>query len=229
MAESQDKSFMNKETPDVKSLISPNYTEAKLIPPFYRDLVDVFEDRMRHWMLYPAQRLLNEMHGQIAAVGILINYFEGIEIYLTGKDSKGKSSLFFGNGYKKVFKMQSESEEAADACAKALYDQARCGFAHDGLFRRRVCFTNSSQHTILVTWPKTNGQLVFSGGVESIVINPTKFYQEISHHFESYVEDLKRGEDDALITAFKSAVDLKWGLGEGHLTIGMSRQEFINS
>jgi hypothetical protein len=49
---------------------------------------------MRYWMLYPAKKLLKKRSDQIAAVGILINYLEGIEIYLTGKDSRGDSYNF---------------------------------------------------------------------------------------------------------------------------------------
>ncbi|MCI5197030.1 MAG: hypothetical protein D3919_12575 [Candidatus Electrothrix sp. AW5] len=50
------------------NLVSPHYTTKKLEPPFYRDLVDVFEDRIRYWVLKPAQKLLEHRNDQIAAV-----------------------------------------------------------------------------------------------------------------------------------------------------------------
>ena len=67
--------------------ISPSYTYKKLEPPFFRDVVDVFEDRMLNWLIKPAQALLTVRHGEVAAVALVTNYFEGIEIYSSGKDS----------------------------------------------------------------------------------------------------------------------------------------------
>jgi len=128
--------------------ISPNYTERKLQPPFFRDMVDVFEDRMRHWMLSPAKKLLEQKNDQIAAVGILLNYLEGIEIYLSGKDSRNDSYKFFKRGFSKVFAIDNGAEEATENCAKALYVQARCGFSHDGLFRNRVFFSEGNKNAI---------------------------------------------------------------------------------
>ena len=210
-------------------LISPHYTSKKLEPPFYRDLVDVFEDRMRYWMLYPAKKLLKEPNDQIAAVGILLNYLEGIEIYLTGKDSKNNSFVFFCSGFSKVFSLTVGKQNAIEDCAKALYVQARCGFAHDGLFRNRVFFRSSTKNAIVITWPKKNGQFVFNKGVESIIINPVRFYKVIEIHFEDYLKKLKKGKDKALIESFKSAIDLKWGLETEYVNFGMTEDEFNNN
>ena len=35
----------------------------------------------------------------VAAVALMVNYFEGIEIYVTGEDSKNKSFEFFTRGF----------------------------------------------------------------------------------------------------------------------------------
>ena len=121
--------------------VSPNYTHEKLESPGYVDIVDVFEDRMRNWLLAPATQLLASANGAVAAVGLLMSYFEGIEIYRSGKDSKFKSKEFFGRGFKQVFGVDSNGEHVFDEVIDALYIQARCGFAHDGLFRNRVFFS----------------------------------------------------------------------------------------
>lgn len=210
-------------------LISPHYTSKKLEPPFFRDLVDVFEDRMRYWMLYPAKKLLDKRSEQVAAVGILLNYLEGIEIYLTGKDSKGSTFVFFRRGFARVFSVAEGDQNAIKKCAKALYDQARCGFAHDGLFRNRVFFKDSTQNAIVITWPKENGKYIFSRGAESIIINPVRFYKVIEIHFENYLKKLKEGKDKELIELFKKTVDLKWGLGIEYVNIGMTEEEFKNN
>lgn len=124
----------------VQNFISPNFTHVKLKSATYDDLVDVFEDRMRNWFLIPAERLLEIPHGQIAAVAILITYFEGIAIYLSGKDSKNRSFEFFADAFSKVFSF--ENRDALEIVARAVYDHARCGFAHDGIFRNRVFFSD---------------------------------------------------------------------------------------
>ena len=63
--------------------------------PFYRDKVDVFEDRMRGWLLAPALKLLDFNDFSVASVSLATNYFEGIEIYHSGLDSVGQSKAFF--------------------------------------------------------------------------------------------------------------------------------------
>ena len=209
--------------------ISPHYRAKKLEPPFFKDLVDVFEDRMRYWMLEPAKHLLQDNFRQIAAVGILIHYFEGIEIYLSGKDSDGKSYKFFRRGFEKVFDLAEYSEEAIKQTTKGLYKQARCGFSHDGMFRNRVLFSDLNENAMLVTWPKKNGKFVFANGVESIVINPSRFYEAIEIHFEKYLKSLKSMKEDKIVIAFKNAVDLKWGLENEHISIGTTKEEFINN
>jgi hypothetical protein len=210
-------------------LISPHYTSKKLEPPFFRDLVDVFEDRMRYWILCPAKKLLEKRNEQVAAVGILLNYFEGIEIYLTGKDSKENSFAFFCRGFSKVFSVIEGDQNKIEECAKGLYVQARCGFSHDGLFRNRVFFKDSTQNAIVITWPKDNGKFIFSRGVESIIINPVRFYKVIEIHFENYLKKLKERKDEELIESFKKTVDLKWGLEIEYINVGMMEEEFKNN
>lgn len=207
--------------------ISPTFTHDKLTSPSYDDLVDVFEDRMRNWFFLPSSKLLNIPNCDIAAVSLLMNYFEGIEIYLTGEDSKTKSGEFFANGLNKVFSMQGHSQQFAKKIAAALYGQARCGFAHDGMFRNRVFFSRIRPEAILITWPKKNGVFDESAEVESILINPLKFFDSIQKHFNSYVKTLRKGAATNAKQAFEKAVALKWGLNEPDRAIGMTENEFF--
>ena len=146
--------------------IIPHYSYEKLEPPFSRDLVDVFEDRMCYWMLYPAKKLLVNEHDQIAALGILIHYFEAIEIYYSEKNSINNSKQFFKRGFKRVFSTESLTDIEIKHCTEALYDQARCGFSHDGLFRNRIIFSDFNMKPILFTYPKINGAIYFTDGVQ---------------------------------------------------------------
>jgi len=211
-----------------RNFISPNHGYEKLDSPTYEDLVDVFEDRMRNWFLTPAERLLEIPHCQIAAVALLISYFEGIAIYLSGKDSKNKSFEFFADGFSKVFSIKHEDEIASRIIAAAIYDQARCGFAHDGMFRNRVFFSDVSSKPLIFSFPKTNGALDLSQ-VESIIINPSRFCESIRIHFEQYLKCLREGSDATIKQAFETAVKLKWALDEPYRAIGLTEEEFFET
>jgi len=210
------------------NFISPRFGHQKLESPIYEDLVDVFEDRMRHWFLKPAERLLETPDCQIAAVALLIAYFEGIAIYLSGEDSKNRSFEFFTEGFSKVFSIDHEDKSSSKIIARAIYDQARCGFAHDGMFRNRVFFSDVPSRPLLVSFRKKNGILDLSQ-FESIVINPFRFLESIRIHFEGYVKSLREGSDTNLKRAFQNAVRLKWALGEDSHAIGMTEEDFYGT
>ena len=76
-------------------MISPSYTDKKFDNPSVDDLIDVFEDRLRRWMLNPAKGLLSTEHGQIAAFCLALTYFEGVWSYMEGRGSQGHSKQFF--------------------------------------------------------------------------------------------------------------------------------------
>jgi hypothetical protein len=121
----------------MRHFISPNFTHDKLQPPLYKDVLDVFEDRMLYWLIEPCKKLLATKHGSVAAVALATNYIEGIEIYVSGKDSKGKSKEFFRRGFKRIFSLA----EGHDFLVDALYANLRCGFAHSGLPASRITFS----------------------------------------------------------------------------------------
>ncbi|MCI5131683.1 MAG: hypothetical protein D3904_09195 [Candidatus Electrothrix sp. EH2] len=212
----------------IKNFISPNYTEEKLEPPFYKDTVDVFEDRIRYWVLAPAKKLLTCRNDHIAAMQIMINYIEGIQIYLSGKDSNRQSYQFFEAAFFKIFKINAE-DKARSHAAKAIYSQIRCGFSHDGMSRHNVLYDVNLKHVFLLTWERKGDVFLYDKGVKSILVNPRKFYQGIEGHFEGYIERLKRmKKNDKLVDNFKDAVQLKWNLG--NITpIGVTEQEYYKN
>lgn len=211
-----------------QNFISPNFGHEKLKSGTYEDLVDVFEDRMRNWFLMPAERLLKIQHCQIAAVALLITYFEGIAIYLSGEDSKNRSFEFFVDGFSKVFPIQHDDKEAPRIIARAIYDQARCGFVHDGMFRNRVFFSDIPSEPLIISFPKRNDVLNISQ-IESIVINPSLFFESIRDHFEDYLKSLRGGSDASIRQAFETTVKLKWALDEEDRAIGMTEEEFYET
>lgn len=206
--------------------VSPSFTHKKLEPPFFKDVVDVFEDRMVHWLLVPAKKLLEIPHGSVPAVALATNYIEGIEIYISGKDSKGQSKEFFRRGFNRIFALVSGSAEMHHAIADALYDSLRCGFAHDGMFRSEIYFSSVRKEAFTVTWPKKNGEFDPHGRLASAVINPTRFIESIELHFKEYVKELRGIEPSPVKDKFLAAVKLKWRLGEPEPFIAMTEEEF---
>jgi hypothetical protein len=210
------------------NFISPNFGYEKLESATYEDLVDVFEDRIKNWFLMPAERLLEIPHCQVAAVALLMAYFEGIAIYLSGEDSKNKSFKFFAKGFSEIFPIQHEDENAPIAVQRAIYNQVRCGFAHDGMFRNRVLFSDVPSKPIIISFPKKNG-VIDTTQIESIVINPMLFFESIKNHFEDYLKNLRTGTDANIKQSFEATVNLKWALDEGDRAIGMTEEEFYKT
>lgn len=211
----------------MQHFISPTFTHEKLVAPSYNDLVDVFEDRMLNWFFLPASKLLDISHCEIAAVSLLLNYFEGIEIYLSGQDSKNRSGEFFARAFERVFPIKGHPPKFSCKIIAALYSQVRCGFSHDNIFRDRVYFSRARPNPILITWPKKDGNFDHSAEIESICINPPLLYNSIKAHFEGYIKTLRDGVDVPAKLAFKKTVALKWGLDNPGPFIGMTEDDFF--
>lgn len=212
----------------MKYFISPNFEHVKLENPSFEDLIDVFEDRMRNWLLTPAKQLIDTTNGFVAAMALLCGYFEGIEIYLSGEDSNTRSGVFFVNGFLKVFSVHGEGKEVFKKAAEGIYKQLRCGFAHDGMFRYRIMFDEALPTALLASWPNKNGVFDTSRTLESVTINPRRFYECIMIHFEGYLKSLREGIDPELRNAFQKTVKLKWGLDQPEINIGMSEEDYHN-
>lgn len=210
----------------MKHYVSPNFTHEKLEPPLLKDVIDVFEDRMRYWLLEPAKQLLKVKHGEVAAVALATNYIEGIEIYISGKDSNRKSKEFFRRGYKRIFAAVSGPDYIQEAIADGLYELLRCGFAHDGMFRSGIYFSSIRKEAMLITWPNKNGQFDPSGKLHSVIINPKGFLRCVETHLNEYLRELRSKKPNEAQERFRAAVELKWNLGEPAPLIGMTQEQF---
>jgi hypothetical protein len=118
----------------MKQRLTPNYDHEKVASPSLADLIDVFEDAWKGYILAPAQVLLNSPNGDIAAMILLSPYFESIEALYRGKSSDRRSREFFIAGFLRVFDKTSGLADERDAknAAKAIYKNVRNGVAHTG-------------------------------------------------------------------------------------------------
>jgi len=162
--------------------ISPNYGTEKLESPSIEDIIDVYHDRILHWVIEPAKLLASTEHGGPAAFCILLTYFEGSWSYLTGKSSSGRSKEYFKRGFADVFKASGNPGSLLLRVGHLLYEDARCGFFHDGLFRGRVFFADMNRD-IVVTLPKRDGSLDLEGDIQSILIDVGRCISAVEKHF----------------------------------------------
>lgn len=204
--------------------VSPKYDHTKLDDPDLPDLIEVFEDSWRGYVLAPAELLLKTPSGDVAAMTLVTSYFEAIWIYLTGDDSCGRSKEFFVNGFKRCFSADTSDINIA---AKEIYKHIRCGLAHTGMLTKRVHFSRDGAHAFYLTYPKNPDELLnMNAPVTSIVVNPLRLYAGVLQHFEQYTKALREGERPDLTEPFLKAFNRLWGIGEGENIIGMTEEQF---
>jgi hypothetical protein len=130
---------------------------------------------------------------------------------MSGADSHSWSKDFFRNGFVDVFRVTGTIETLLARAADVLYEDARCGFFHDGMFRDRIFFT-SRGWALEITLPKKNGQIDESGEIQSIMIDPTLFLDAVVRHFDGYVKSLRTSSDQEIRSNFQKG----WALRQGH-------------
>lgn len=178
-------------TPTPQSRISPTFSAAKLDNPSVDDVIDVFEDRIRGWLLEPAHRLCSCTNGEFAAISILCMYPEGIYSYLVGAPSKRRSREFFTNGFVAIFSKGNAPEELLRRVAGVFYDDARCGSFHAAMFRERIFFKAGLTEPLHVTFPRVNGVVDSTADIQSILVGPKAFLEAVQCHFSSFIARLR--------------------------------------
>jgi hypothetical protein len=148
----------------------------------------------------------------VAGFALSLSYFEGICIYLRGEDSKGKSKQFFREGFVDVFRSSGLAVPLLGRIADVLYEDGRCGFFHDAMFRTRVYFSELFGEPLVITVPKVNGVIDQAGEIQSIVVHCPKYFEYLEGHFTKYVARLRDKSESELRKNFQVACELKWGL-----------------
>jgi len=209
--------------------ISPNYDDTKLDSKSVDDLIDVFEDRVKYWLLEPAKVLLKTKNGDISSLCLLLTYFEGITIYLRGKDSKNKSKAFFREGFVEVMRSSGINDDLLGRAADLIYSDARCGFFHDGCFRSRILVSPDASHDLIITLPKKNGIIDKHGDIESIIINPNLILSALENHFEHYLRKVRDVSNKEIRANLENACKIKWALDKPPVVIGLDPGNITSS
>ena len=210
----------------MKEFLSPQYTHDKLTNASFEDLVDVFEDLWKSYVLAPCEMLLRFPHGDVAAMTVLSPYFEAIWIHISGEDSNGRSKQFFVKGFTNVFHSATPN---IDQAAEAIYEHVRCGLAHEGALRRKVHYSRLGANAFYLTYPKKkpSGELDLDAPVVSIILNPSRVYEGVTRHFEGFVRELRNTTDESTRTAFQKTCERLWGIGQGENIVGMTEEQFL--
>ena len=211
----------------MKQRLTPNYDHRKVANPTCADLVDVFEDAWKGYVLAQVETLLNNPDGDIAAMTLLSAYFESIEALHRGTCSEGHSREFFVCGFLRVFDRTSDPH-AAEIAARSIYRNVRCGVAHTGFPTRTVHFHRMNSNAFIVTYPlRPDGQLDTSRPVQSVLVNAARMHAAVDRHLHRYLEALRRPDEVTLRSNFDRLMRSSWGIGEDDNVVGMPEEEFL--
>lgn len=196
--------------------ISPKFLNTKLASGRIEDKIDVFEDQIDGWLLNHARGLCSEQyvfreHSGFAVLTLVCPYFEVIESYHIGLESRNRSREYFNNGFMKVFPDfaktlakagYSSPQKLAAKIADCLYEQVRCGLLHEAATKSKVLIRRD-------TAPLGVMLELTTGDVGSIVIDPCLFLNEVDAHFRIYISKLRDPNETDLRSNFQKFFDLR--------------------
>jgi hypothetical protein len=194
--------------------VSPHYDISKLQSGDIEDKIDVFVDQMNGWLIAHAHALAsddypNSQHTGFAILSLIGSYFEAIASFLTGESSEGKSTQFFGIGFRAVFpefESQVVARGFADVDAElkrlsdAYYREVRCGLFHEAMVRAGTVIVKGTGLTLQVAEEPSSKKLTFE-------IEPFQLLRRVQKHFDDYITNLRRPTEVQLRTNFEREWD----------------------
>jgi len=166
--------------------VSPHFASSDFGEnPTTEQMVILFVDGVWGWQLDQAERLMQASpHAGLAALSVLVSYFEMIEQYREGiVGARGKSRRLFRDGVRWVLG-GAVPKEGADQMAQRLYDAVRNGLYHDALVREGVVLSGELGSGVVMQ-TRTS-----PGGDTELAINPSELVRVLQRHFAKYVVSL---------------------------------------
>jgi hypothetical protein len=178
--------------------ISPHFRQGDFPGGPSRDQkIAIFADRIRGWMLDPAERLLHlDPHSGFAVLAILGTYFEMIAKYQDGRMAVGESGRYFRDGVRDVLSTLDSPPQVSDDVADLLYRGLRNGLYYGG-FPTTAIAVNGGLPAVL--------QYDASGPV--VTLNPSQVLLAIQRHFSQYISRLSNVAEDTLRDRFQDRFD----------------------
>lgn len=163
-----------------------------------------YEVRALRLIFEQARALVERDHGQLAALHLVLPYFETFHSCRTGESSEDRSRTFFRLGSLDVFPTPDEvrapsksvSAEFMSELADVLYTEARCGLFHEGKTRYRI-HISAAPTALPIVVDVGSGTYILR-----VTIGVPAFLGRIEDHFSGYVRQLKSTADAPLREAF---------------------------
>ena len=179
--------------------ISPKYEAHKLDPGGPDDRIDVYEDRVRGWLIDCGYILNSHEHAGFGVLQIGLAYFEGFTIFFRGEDSRNRSAQFFREGFEVTFaEVRSFSAPIRAAFVDVMYSDGRNGLFHFGMVRRRIVLSDG--RPVFRIAMDTSGQ-----SIETIFVDRYGFIEQIAQHHSGYVARLRDTAEVQLRRNFEQA------------------------
>jgi hypothetical protein len=189
-------------------LISPRFGPEKLASGRIEDFIDVYEDRIKGWMLDRADQMAQLPHGEFAALAIALSYFEPYWSFVSGRNSDGRSRRFFREGFVSVFPtptpgrgMGAPPVDFQSRVANYIYERARCGLFHSGMARTGI---------LVAGYPQA---LNVSANLETfeigaVIVNVRIVISTIRYELDKYLAKVRDAAEEDVRRNFLAA----WGL-----------------
>lgn len=165
--------------------ISPKHNTDDIHEPLSLNKeVEVFEHRVKGWILNHALALMNgSKHSGFAVLMLLVVYPEMIQQFIEGNpsDTESRTSDFFCRGFVEIFKT-SEPELNDFAEIALFYDLARNGMYHSGSTKRGLVLEDKM--------PRFPQAVVFDRQSNTFYLNLAAFAEDIRVHFDKYIESI---------------------------------------
>jgi hypothetical protein len=144
--------------------------------------VEIFEDRIKGWVLDPIQRMLEgDPNAGYAALAVMACYFEMISKYEDGYVGEGESKEHFKRGVTSIFGHQQPD------VLRILYKCMRNGIYHGGFPSSQISIADQAIEA-----------LAFDAERHGVQLNPSLVLRSIQRHFDDYIGRLS-GEDGSTL------------------------------
>lgn len=152
------------------------------------DKIYIYERQVNEWFFKIADKLseMRDLHSGFIILMIATSYIEGVQQYIKGERSNGRSKEFFVEAMKRIFHNIGKSD------AEKFYDQVRCGLFHDGM----------SKECVVVSYDFPEAVRFVDDRI--IEINPKLFLDKIKDDFGTYLTELNNRENTEKRSKFAS-------------------------
>lgn len=149
-------------------------TNKELNPNNIDDKIFIYERQVKNWFLNKATRLVKGKNNGFLVLMICLSYIEGVEQYIQGLTSNGRSQEFFRSSMHRIYPLKFQDDQLNN-----LYSEARCGLFHNGMVSGKILISLTYNNSVNIP------------DIDTIQINPQRFLMDIKKDFDNYLTILR--------------------------------------